>query len=100
MEIPLDKKTLAVIKKASTMSLEIFDRSIVSFFGADMKEANRNIESIDALENVCGEINNMILKQDTLTAISLNYISESIRRAGEYADISETIINLVEKDEC
>ena len=100
IDVDIDKKTLAMIKKASTMSLEIFDRSIVSFFGADMKEANRNIESIDALENVCGEINNMILKQDTLTAISLNYISESIRRAGEYAgDISETIINLlVEKD--
>ena len=100
IDVDIDKKTLTMIKKASTMSLEIFDRSIVSFFGADMKEANRNIESIDALENVCGEINNMILKQDTLTAISLNYISESIRRAGEYAgDISETIINLlVEKD--
>jgi phosphate uptake regulator len=100
IDVDIDKKTLAMIKKASTMSLEIFDRSIVSFFSADMKEANRNIESITALENVCGEINNMILKQDTLTAISLNYISESIRRAGEYAgDISETIINLlVEKE--
>ena len=65
-----------------------------------MKEANRNIESINALENLCGEINNMVLKQDTLVAISLNYISESIRRAGEYAgDISETVINLlVEED--
>jgi phosphate uptake regulator len=100
IEIDLDKKTLIMIKKASSMSLEIFDRSIVSFFNSDMKEANRNIESITVLENLCGEINNIVLKQDTMIAISLNYISESIRRAGEYAgDISETVINLlVEED--
>ena len=96
IEIDLDKKILNSIKKASILSLEIFDRSIISFFNSDMKEANRNIESINALENVCGEINNIILKQDTLIAISLNYISESVRRAGEYAgDISETVINLL-----
>jgi phosphate uptake regulator len=96
IEIDLDKKILNSIKKASILSLEIFDRSIVSFFKSDMKEANRNIESINALENICGEIHNSILKQDTLIAISLNYISESVRRAGEYAgDISETVINLL-----
>jgi phosphate uptake regulator len=100
IEVELDKKTLTIIKKASTMSLEIFDRSIVSFFNSDMKDANRNIESINVLENLCGEINNIVLKHDTMIAISLNYISESIRRAGEYAgDISETVINLlVEQD--
>jgi phosphate uptake regulator len=96
IDADLDKKTLAVIKKASNMSLEIFNRSIVSFFNSDMKEANRNIESISVLKNLCGEINSIELKQNTLTAISLNYISESIRRAGEYAgDISETVINLL-----
>ncbi len=100
IDVELDKKTLTIIKKASTMSLEIFDRSIVSFFNSDMKDANRNIESINVLENLCGEINNIVLKHDTMIAISLNYISESIRRAGEYAgDISETVINLlVEQD--
>lgn len=100
IDVELDKKTLTTIKKASTMSLEIFDRSIVSFFNSDMKDANRNIESINVLENLCGEINNIVLKHDTMIAISLNYISESIRRAGEYAgDISETVINLlVEQD--
>jgi len=100
IDIDIDKKILTTIKKASAMSLEIFDRSIVSFFNSEMKEANRNIESINVLENLCGDINNLVLKQDTLTAISLNYISESVRRAGEYAgDISETVINLlVEED--
>ena len=69
-------------------------------FNADMKEAHRNIESITALETICGEINNMVLKQDTLIALNIAYISESIRRAGEYAgDISETVINLLVEDE-
>ena len=101
IELELDKKILHIIKKSSTMSLEIFDRSIVSFFNSDMKEANRNIESINSLESICGDINNMVLKQDTMVAISLTYIAESIRRTGEYGgDISETIINLlVEEDE-
>lgn len=96
----LDRKITGAIRKASAMSLEIFDKSIVSFFDSDMKEAHRNIESITALEKICGDINNMVLKQDTLIAIHVGYIAESIRRSGEYAgDISETIINLlVEQD--
>jgi phosphate uptake regulator len=100
METPLDKKTLNVIKKASAMSLEIFNRSIVSFFNRDLKEANRNIESISVLETLCGEIGTIELNQNTQVAISLNYIAESIRRAGEYAgDISETVINLLVEQE-
>jgi phosphate uptake regulator len=96
----VDKKILTAVKKASAMSLEIFDRSIISFFNTDMKEANRNIESITALENICGDITNMVLKQDTLIAINIGYIAESVRRAGEYAgDISETVINLLVENE-
>ncbi|PKL69282.1 MAG: PhoU family transcriptional regulator [Methanomicrobiales archaeon HGW-Methanomicrobiales-1] len=96
----LDKKILAAVRKASSLSLENFDRSIVSFFNADMKDANRNIESIQALDTICGDINNMVLKQDTLVAIHVGYIAESIRRAGEYAgDISETVINLLMEKE-
>jgi phosphate uptake regulator len=96
----LDKKIFEAIKKASTMSLEIFDRSVISFFDTDMKEAHRNIESIAALENICGDINNLALKEETLIAIHIGYVAESIRRSGEYAgDISETVINLlVEQD--
>jgi hypothetical protein len=42
----------------------------------------------------------MVLKQDTLVALNIAYISESIRRAGEYAgDISETVINLLVENE-
>ena len=96
----LDKKILAAIKKASSLSMENFDRSIISFFNADMKDANRNIESIHALEMICGDIDNMALKQKTLVAIHVGYIVESIRRAGEYSgDISETVINLLMEKE-
>ena len=99
IDVDFDKKFMNAIKKASAMSLEIFDRSI-SFFNADMKEAHRNIESLTALENICGDINNMVLKQDSLIALNIAYISESIRRAGEYAgDISETVINLLVENE-
>jgi phosphate uptake regulator len=100
IDVDFDKKFMNAIKKSSAMSLEIFERSIVTFFNADMKEAHRNIESIMELENICGEINNMVLKQDTLVALNIAYISESIRRAGEYAgDISETVINLLVENE-
>jgi phosphate uptake regulator len=100
IDVDFDKKFMNAIKKSSALSLEIFDRSIVSFFNADMKEAHRNIESITALENICGDINNMVLKQDALVALNIAYISESIRRAGEYAgDISETVINLLVENE-
>jgi phosphate uptake regulator len=100
IDVDFDKKFMNAIRKASALSLEIFDRSIITFFNADMKEAHRNIESITALEDICGEINNMVLKQDALVALNIAYISESIRRAGEYAgDISETVINLLVDNE-
>ena len=100
IDVDFDRKFTNAIKKASALSLEIFDRSIVTFFNADMKEAHRNIESIMALENICGDINNMVLKQDALVALNIAYISESIRRSGEYAgDISETVINLLVDNE-
>jgi phosphate uptake regulator len=100
IDAEIDKKVLSAIRKSSAMSLEVFDRSIISFFNADMKEAHRNIESISALEKICGDINNMVLKLDTPVAINLGYIAESIRRSGEYAgDISETVINLLVEHE-
>lgn len=100
IDVDFDKKFMNAIKKSSTLSLEIFDRSIISFFNADMRDANRNIESITALENICGDINNMVLKQDSIIALNIAYISESIRRSGEYAgDVSETVINLLMENE-
>lgn len=95
----LDPAIIEKIAKASELSVGIFDRSIVSFFNNDMKKSHKNIESVQVLESLCGEINNLVLQQETPDAIALGYITESLRRAGEYAaDISENVINyLVEE---
>jgi len=52
------------------------------------------------LEALCGEINSLVIQQETPDAIALGYITESVRRAGEYAaDISENVINYLVGDE-
>jgi phosphate uptake regulator len=96
----IDPSVLGKIAKASELSVGIFNRSIVSFFNNDMKKANQNIESLRVLNTLCEEINTIVLQQETPDAIALGYITESVKRAGEYAaDISENAINyLVEED--
>lgn len=100
MEVEVDPKINAALKKANSLSLELFDRSIISFFNSNIRDANRTIEAVAELERACTEINNMALTQETAVAISIGYMAESIRRSGEYAaDISENVINfLVEGD--
>ncbi len=101
LDADLDPKIVDALKKASVLSMQIFDKSIISFFNADIREAHKTIESVAALEHICGDISNMAFKQETVTAISVSYIAESIRRAGEYAaDIAENVINyIVEEDQ-
>jgi phosphate uptake regulator len=96
----IDPEILGKIAKASELSVGVFNRSIVSFFNNDMKKANQNIESLRVLKTLCEEINTIVLQQETPDAIALGYITESVKRAGEYsADISENVINyLVEED--
>jgi phosphate uptake regulator len=95
----LGKDTKKAIRAANTLALAIFDKSIVSFFQADVVASHQNIESIKELEDACERINALSMEMGTPLAISLHYIAESIRRSGEYAgDISETVINyLVEE---
>jgi phosphate uptake regulator len=91
-----DAKIILEIKKASKLALDILDHSIRSFFAADLNELNRNIESISALEKISDQINTLALAKKGEVAIAVGYITESIRRAGEYAgDISENVINHV-----
>ncbi|MGD1004559.1 MAG: PhoU domain-containing protein [Methanoregulaceae archaeon] len=95
----IDPVIISKISRASELSVSLFDRSIVSFFANDMKKSHKNIESVQVLESLCGEINNLVLQQETSDAIALGYITERVRRVGEYAaDISENVINyLVEE---
>jgi len=95
----IGKDTKKAIRAASALSLAIFDKSIVTFFKADIVASHRNIEAIAELDEACEQINSLSMTMGTPLAISLHYIAESIRRTGEYAgDISETVINyLVEE---
>jgi phosphate uptake regulator len=96
----IDPVIIGKIARASELSVGILNRSIVSFFSKDMKQANQNIESLRVLETLCEEINTIVRQKENPDAIALGYITESVRRAGEYAsDISENVINyLVEED--
>jgi phosphate uptake regulator len=90
----LNQKTIDQIQSTSNLALNIFNKSIESFFRKNIQAANENIETVTKLEQLCQEINTSALKQEGAVAISLGYIVESIRRIGEYAeDISETVIN-------
>ena len=90
----LNQKTIEHIQSTSNLALNIFNKSIESFFRKNIQAANENIETVSKLEKLCQEINTLALKQEGAIAISLGYIVESIRRIGEYAeDISETVIN-------
>jgi len=91
---------LGKIAKASELSIAIFDRSIVSFFNNELKKSHKNIESVQVLESLCKEIDNLLLQEETSAAIALGYIIESVKRVGEYAaDISENVINYLVEEE-
>ena len=90
----LNKQIIDRILLASNLSLDIFNKSMGSFFKKDIKASNETIESVLKLERLCEEINALALKQKGVVALSVGYIVESIRRIGEYAeDISENVIN-------
>jgi len=90
----VNQEIIDSIRSASDLALDIFNKSIKSFFRKDLQAANENIQSVKRLESLCEEINALALQQKGVTALSVGYIVESIRRIGEYAeDISETAIN-------
>jgi phosphate uptake regulator len=97
--LQIDDTILSAIKKADTLALSIFDKSIVLFFKGDLRGSHRNIEHVHDLEDLCEKINSLAMEKDPVMAVSLRNIAESIRRSGEYAgDISESVINyLVEE---
>jgi phosphate uptake regulator len=100
IESNLDKKVIEKILAASTLSLDIFNKSMSSFFKKDIKASNETLESLVKLEALCEELNTLALKQKGIVAISTGYIIESIRRIGEYAeDISENVINYLVGEE-
>jgi phosphate uptake regulator len=94
VDFKLDPKIIDHLQSASNLSLDIFNKSIGSFFKRDIEASNENIEAVKKLESLCEKINALALQQESAMAISIGYIVESIRRIGEYAeDISESVIN-------
>ncbi len=61
-ELPDD--LLDAIRAASTLSLAIFDNSIVSFFKSDIRGAHRNIEQVRKLEELCEDINVLAMRRN------------------------------------
>lgn len=95
----LDPVLLEDLRKATALSQSLLDRSIVSFFKSDIRESHQNIEQVESLEKVCEEINALAMEKDPETAVTIRNITESIRRAGEYAgDISENVMNILVED--
>jgi phosphate uptake regulator len=90
----IDKQILDKIQIAGKKSLDIFNKSINSFYKKDIKESNENIEEVNELERFCDEINEIALKQEGGKSLTIGYITDSIRRIAEYSqDISENVIN-------
>ncbi len=92
----VDQRIIDRIQSASNLALDIYNKSIGAFFRRDLHAANKNIESVKKLEMLCKDISTLALQEKGVTAISIGYIAESIRRVGEYAeDISETVIDYI-----
>jgi len=90
----IDQKLVAEIKNAIDLAMVILDSSIHSIFSGSLFDANRTIDSVGELESVADGITSIALQRKGELALSIGYIAESTRRAGEYAaDISEAIIN-------
>ena len=79
-----------------TLGLEVFQNSIEALFRNDMLKANETIEVVGRLENLSKGIMDSTFKQESVLAIPLDNIVESIRRLGEYSrDISENVMNYI-----
>jgi Phosphate uptake regulator len=90
----IDRTLFDTIHHATDMAMAILDASIRSIFSSNLSDANHTIDSVGDLETVTDGITAIALQKKGELALSIGYVAESIRRAGEYgADISETIIN-------
>ncbi len=91
-----NREGIDAIKNAEVYALKIFEKAMSCFFSKSLSEANETIGMVDALIPMCKGILALASKKGGSQAISLAYISESIRRLGEYsADIAENTINYI-----
>jgi phosphate uptake regulator len=87
----IDKKLFKSITEASRFSLDMLNMSLDAWLKKDTLVANENIESVNHLMDLCNSINKV---PESEFLVEIDFITESIRRTGEYSsDISEIIIN-------
>ncbi|RXE55494.1 PhoU family transcriptional regulator [Methanoculleus taiwanensis] len=90
----VDGEILAMIGTASTLALEIFQKSMEAFYCSDIVKANEILKMVPDLEEQSRQISGRSLQYDAVTAIPLGSVADSVRRIGEYSgDICENIIN-------
>lgn len=87
------------IESASHTAIGLFEKAIKSWNIKDIKGANEAIEAVPTVIQQCELLNDMSIKEE-LKTLPMSYVSESIKRTGEYsADIAELVINhLLSKD--
>ncbi len=87
----IDKDIYESITKASRFSLDMLNMSLDAWLKKDSLLANENIESVNQLMILCNSIKKT---PESENIVEIDFITESIRRTGEYSsDISEIIIN-------
>ena len=97
--LTLDSNVMKQIESSINSALQVFQISIESLFERDPKKANQNIESINTPEDTSKMIMDYAFQQESIVAIPLDNIVESIRRIVEYSlDISENVINFLIHD--
>jgi phosphate uptake regulator len=99
IESEVGRKTIDTLMSSSAQALKLLSTSMDAWQKRDIVLANSTIESLPNLIRACKKINDMAANLSGEPAVSLSYISESIRRTGEYAtDISELLINTLIND--
>ncbi len=93
-DVPIDEDYLGEIERAGADALAVFQSALAAFFSSDIERANDTIGHRTELERRCREISSRALSYDAASAIHLVYISDSLRRVGDYStDICEHVIN-------
>jgi phosphate uptake regulator len=93
-------RTLKLIEDYSTFSAELFEKSVRSFYGKDMKLANETMDSADKGASFRKRLARNIPKADSTVAVALAFISDSIERVASYStNICEIAINHVTLEE-
>jgi phosphate uptake regulator len=96
IELKVDSKIGEELNTASELAMTILDSSMKALFSANAVDANTVINVLGKLESMADNISNHAFQKKGAAALSIGYINESIRRAGEYsADIAENVINQV-----